>query len=139
MSGGEFLKKRSVLGLVIMLIGVAVLLYGIYNALTVEYVAANVPKIVENGFVPVTIGIVLLINGVVVQGFRKYYALIIHLIANIPYALAIIHLNNLAKQTAPSTNPRDYIMATMIYWIIGIIFNIGGIIANHLAKEQPAK
>ncbi len=133
------MKKRTMLGLVIMLVGVAILLYGIYKTLTIEYIAANVPKIVANGFVPVTIGIVLLINGVVVQGFRKYYALIIHLIANIPYALAIIHLNNLAQQTNPSTNPRDYIMATLIYWIIGAIFNIGGIIANHLAEKEPAK
>lgn len=133
------MKKRTMLGLVIMLVGIAILLYGVYKTLTVEYIAANVPKMVANGFVPVTIGIVLLINGVVVQGFRKYYALMIHLIANIPYALAIIGINNLAQQTNPSTNPQDYIMATLIYWIVGVVFNIGGIIANHLAEHETAK
>jgi len=119
-----------------MLVGVGILLYGVYNVLTTEYVEANIPNIVANGFVPITIGIVIFINGIVVQGFRNYYALIIHLIANVPYALAIIGINNLGQQTSPPTDPQEYIMATLIYWIIGAVLNIGGIIANRLKESQ---
>ena len=135
----KVLKKRTMLGLAIMLVGVAILLYGVYNALTIEYVETNIPNIVANGFVPITIGIVILINGIVTQGVRNYYALVIHLIANIPYAVAIIGINGLGQQTTPPTDPQEYVMATLIYWIIGAIFNIGGIIANRYAKKEPAK
>jgi hypothetical protein len=135
--GDEVLKKKAMLGLTIALVGAALLLYGIYYALTAEYVEANIPNIVANNFVPVTIGLVVIINGVVVQGFRNYYALMIHLIANAPYALAIIGINNLAQQINPPTNPQDYLMTNFIYiyWIIGAIFNIGGIIANRFANK----
>ena len=118
-----------------MLVGVATLLYGVYNTLTTEYIEANISKIVANGFVPITIGIVVLINGIVIQGFKNYYALVIHLLANIPYALAIMGTNNLGQQTNPPTDPQEYIMAMLIYWIIGAVLNIGGIIANRYAKK----
>jgi hypothetical protein len=129
------LKRKTILGLAIVMVGVAFLLYGIYNALTTEYVQANVPELVSNGFIPITIGIVLVINGIVVQGFRNYYALIIHLIANAPYALAILGIYNLGQQTNPPTDPREYIMTTLIYWIVGVIFNIVGIVANRFEKK----
>ena len=129
------MKKRSVLGIIILLAGLAVLAYGAYYVLTVKYVEANMTEIVGKGFVPIAIGVVLIIDGVVVRGFKNYYALVIHLIANIPYALAIMGINNLGQKTAPSTNPRDYLMATLIYWVIGIAFNIGGIIANRFTKK----
>jgi hypothetical protein len=134
-AGDVVLKRKAILGLAIMLVGVAFFLYGVYSALTTEHAQSNIPKLVVNGFVPITIGIVLLIDGVVVQGFINYYALIIHLIANIPYALAIMGINNLGQQTNPPTNPQEYITATLIYWIIGVIFNLGGIVANHFAKK----
>jgi hypothetical protein len=133
--GGEVLKKRTFLGIIILLVGLAVLAYGAYHVLTVKYVEANMHEIVGKGFVPIAIGVVLIIDGVVVRGFRNYYALVIHLIANIPYALAIIGINNLGQQTTPSTNPRDYVMATLIYWIIGVAFNIGGILANRFTRK----
>ena len=129
------LKRKTILGLVIVLVGVVFLFYGIYNALTTEYVQSNIPKLMTYAFVPILIGGVLLINGIVVQGFKNYYALIIHLIANVPYALAIMGINNLGQQSNPPTNPQEYIMATLIYWIIGVIFNLGGIVANHFAKK----
>jgi hypothetical protein len=129
------LKKRTVLGIIILLVGLAVLAYGAYHVLTVKYVEANMPEIVGKGFVPIAVGVVLIIDGVVVRGFRNYYALVVHLIANIPYALAIIGINNLGQQTMPSTNPLDYVMATLIYWIIGVAFNIGGILANRFTRK----
>jgi hypothetical protein len=129
------LKRKTILGLAIVLVGVAFLFYGIYNALTTEYVQSNIPELVTYAFVPIMTGGVLLIDGIVVQGFRNYYALIIHLIANVPYALAIMGINNLGQQSNPPTNPQEYIMATLIYWIIGIILNLGGIIANRYAKK----
>jgi len=131
------LKGKTILGLAIVLVGVAFLLYGIYNALTTGYAQSDIPKLVANAFVPITIGVVLLIDGVVVQGFKNYYALIIHLIANVPYALAIMGINNLGQQSNPPTNPQEYIMATLVYWIIGVIFNLGGIVANHFANKKP--
>jgi hypothetical protein len=131
------LRKKTMVGLAIALVGAALLLYGIYYALTTEYVEANIPQIVANGFVPIAIGTVVIIDGVVVQGFRNYYALIIHLIANVPYALAIIGIANLGQQINPPTNLQNYLMTNFIYiyWIIGAIFNIGGIIANRFAKK----
>jgi len=129
------LKKRAVLGIIILLVGLAVLAYGAYHVLTVNYVEANMSEIVAKGFVPIAVGVVLVIDGVVVRGFRNYYALLIHVIANAPYALAIIGINNLGQKTAPSTNWQDYLMATLIYWVIGIAINIAGIVANRFTKE----
>jgi hypothetical protein len=130
------LKGKTILGLAIVLVGAVILLYGIYNALTIGYEESNIARLVTNGFVPIMIGAVLIIDGIVVQGFRNYYALVIHLIANVPYALAIMGINNLGQQLNPPTNPQDYLMATLIYWIIGVILNIGGIIANRSSKQH---
>jgi hypothetical protein len=131
------LRKKAMLGLAIALVGAVSLFYGIYYALTAEYVEANIPQIMTNGFVPIVIGLVVIIDGIVVHGFRNYYALVIHLIANVPYALAIMGITSLGQQINPPTNPQDYLMTNFIYiyWIIGVIFNIGGIIANRFANK----
>ncbi|MGQ9565200.1 MAG: hypothetical protein ACUVT5_01455 [Candidatus Bathyarchaeales archaeon] len=67
------------LGLTIMLVGVVFMLYGLYWALTTEYVKANIRVLVSRGFVAIIVGVIVLINGVVMQGYRNYYALTIHL------------------------------------------------------------
>jgi len=127
------------LGLAIMLVGVVFMLYGVYWVLTTEFVEANIPTLVGRGFSAIMVGLVVFINGIVVQGYKNYYALGIHLLANIPYAIAIWTIFNMGyNQTSPPTDPQEYIMATIIYWIIGAILNIGGIVANRFVKEKTA-
>lgn len=130
------MKKKTMLGLTIMLVGVVFMLYGLYWALTTEYVKANIRVLVSRGFVAIIVGVIVLINGVVMQGYRNYYALTIHLLANIPYSVAIWSIFNLGYQTSPPTDPQEYIMSTFIYWIIGVILNVDGIIVNHFVKEK---
>lgn len=124
------------LGLAIMLVGVVFVLYGFYWVLTTEYVEANVRILVSRGFAAIMVGVIVLINGVVVQGYKNYYALTIHLLANVPYAVAIWSIFNMGYQPSPPTDPQEYLMATLIYWIIGAILNVGGIAANRFAKEK---
>jgi hypothetical protein len=135
-SGGDVLKKQTTLGLAIMLVGIVFVLYGVYWALTTEHVEANIRILVSRGFSAIIVGIIVLINGVVVQGYKNYHALTIHLLANIPYAVAIWSIFNMGYQASPPTDPQEYIMATFIYWIIGAILNVGGIVANRFAKEK---
>ncbi len=124
------MKGKGIVGGVLAILGVVLILLGLYRVVTSDFVASNILNIVGNGFAFVLYGAVVFIVGVVVAGFRNWVALALHLAAVVPYYFAIQSV--IAVGQTQSTQVRAYWDATTIPWIIGVILNFLGIIMNRV-------
>jgi hypothetical protein len=132
-------KGKGIVGGIIAIVGVLLIVFGIYRVVTSDFVAANIPGIVSNGFAFVLYGAVVFIAGVVIVGFRNWIALVLHLAAVVPYYFAIQSI--ITTGQTGSTDVRAYWDASTIPWIIGIILNLLGMIMNRVkvgAVKAPA-
>ena len=127
------MKVRTIIGLLIMIIGVLLIVYAAF-LLVQDAPGGNIPRIVGYDSVIALAGAVVFIEGVVVQGFKKIIALIIHLAAVIPYYLAIVQVQTLGNQGVRDLS--TYLNQTELYWAIGIILNIIGIILNRVGRKE---
>ncbi len=133
------MKGKGIVGGIIAILGVILIVLGIYRVVTSDFTAANIPNIVGNGFAFVLYGAVVFIAGVVVVGFRNWIALVLHLAAVIPYYFAIQSV--IATGEGMDAKPLAYFNASAIPWIIGIILNFAGIVMNRVtigARKAPA-
>jgi hypothetical protein len=120
----------------LMIVGVIAIVYGIYEITKYPLQASNVKDIVSKSVLYMLVGGVVFLEGVVVQGFKKVYALIIHLAAVVPYYLAIQQI--LSVGNTGSTQFQQYLSASEWYFIIGVVLNIVGLVANNLrAIREP--
>ncbi|HEY7588291.1 MAG TPA: hypothetical protein VIB49_06060, partial [Thermoplasmata archaeon] len=83
------MKGKGIVGGIIAIVGVVLIILGIYRIVTSDFEAANIPSIVGDGFAFVLYGAIVFIAGVVIVGFRNWIALVLHLAALIPYYFAI--------------------------------------------------
>ncbi len=127
------MKVRTIIGLIIMIIGVLIIVYAAF-LLVQDAPGGSVPRIVGYDSVLALAGAVVFIVGVVVQGFKKIFALIVHLVAVIPYYLAIVQVQSLGNQGVRDISM--YLNQTELYWAAGIILNIIGIILNRVGKKE---
>ena len=127
------MKVRTLIGLVIMILGILIIVYGAF-LLVQDGPGGSVPRIVGYDAVIALAGAVVFIVGVVVQGFKNIFALIVHLVAVIPYYLAITKVQSLGNGAV--SDASAYLMQTELYWAAGIILNIIGIILNRVVKKQ---
>ncbi len=133
------MKGKGIVGGIIVVIGVVLILLGIYRVVTSDFVASNISNIVGNGFGFVLYGAVVFIVGVVVVGFRNWIALVLHSAAVVPYYFAIQSV--IAVGQTQSTQVRAYWDASTIPWIIGVLLNFSGIIMNRVLigpRKAPA-
>ena len=128
------MKVKTIVGGIIAIVGVLILVYGIYRVVTSDFTTANIPNIVANGFAFVLYGAVVFIAGVVVVGFRNWVALILHLAAVIPYYFAIQSVISVGN--TQGTTVMAYLNASAIAWIIGIVFNIAGMVMNRVTVRR---
>jgi hypothetical protein len=117
-----------------MIVGVLLIVYGIYSVTKYPFQASNVKDIVSKSVLYVLVGGVVFLEGVVVQGFKKIYALILHLAAILPYYLAIQQILSVGNTGA--TNVQQYLAGSEYYFIAGVILNILGLIANNLRRVR---
>ena len=127
------LKVRTIIGLLIMILGVLLIVYAAF-LLVQDAPGGNIPQIVGYDSVIALAGAVVFIVGVVVQGLKNIFALIVHLVAVIPYYLAIIKVQSLGNQGFRDLS--TYLNQTELYWAAGIILNIIGIILNRVGKKE---
>lgn len=135
---GEEMKAKGIVGGIIAIVGVLVIVWGIYRVATSDFTSANIPSIVGNGFAFVLYGAVVFIAGVVVVGFRNWVALVLHLAAVIPYYFAIQSV--ISTGEGMDTRPLAYFNASAIPWIIGIVLNVAGMVMNRVtlgARKAP--
>lgn len=133
------MKAKGIVGGIVAIVGVILIVIGIFRVVTSNFIAANVPNIVANGFAWILYGAIVFIAGVVVVGFRNWVALLLHLAAVIPYYFAVQSV--IATGQAGGTQPLAYFNPSAIAWIIGIVLNIAGIIMNRVtigARKAPA-
>ncbi len=116
-----------------MILGVIMIVYGAF-LLVQDGSGGNIPRIVGYDAVIALAGAVVFIVGVVVQGLRNVFALIVHLVAVIPYYLAITKVQSLGQSGTSALS--TYLTQTELYWAAGIILNIVGIILNRVGKKQ---
>ena len=132
------MKVQGAVGGAIMVLGVAVMLWGIFKVVTTNFIPAYIPVLVGGGFAFLLYGAVLFVDGVVVSGFKNWIALALHLAANVPYFLAIgevIRIGASSGQEVPV-----YLSASGLWFAIGIALNVTGIILNRMktgAKKEP--
>jgi hypothetical protein len=130
-------KVQSAVGFALMIVGVLLIVYGIYSITKYSFLASNVKDIVSKSALYMIVGGVVFLEGVVVQGFKKIYALILHLAAILPYYLAIQQILSVGNTGA--TAVQQYLSASEYYFIAGVILNILGLIANNLRRvREPA-
>lgn len=133
------MKGKGIVGGIIAIVGVVLIILGIYRIVTSDFEAANIPSIVGDGFAFVLYGAIVFIAGVVIVGFRNWIALVLHLAALIPYYFAIQSIITTGQTQA--TDVRAYWDASTIPWIIGIILNLLGMVMNRVklgAVKAPA-
>ena len=124
------MKPERAGGTAILLVGVVLMIWGIYSVVTSNFIAANIPAIVASGFAVLLYGCVLLVTGVVVSGFRNWIALGLHLAAILPYYLAIQVV--ITTSVGLSQEPGPYLSASLIFWVLGIALNVAGIVMNRV-------
>ncbi len=117
-----------------MIVGVILVIYGVYSLTQYSFSASNVNDIVHKPVLYILVGGVVFLEGVVVQGFKKIYALIIHLAAIIPYYFAIQQI--LSVGSTGSTSVQQYLSASGYYFAIGVIKNIIGLVANNVRRVR---
>lgn len=128
------MKVRTIFGLLIMIVGILLIVYGAF-LLVQDGPGGSVPRIIGYDAIIGLAGGVIFIVGVVVQGFKRIIALIVHLIALIPYYLAISRIQTLGMQG--STDESTYLMQTELYWVAAIALGIIGVILNRTGKKKP--
>jgi len=125
------MKPERIAGLIVSVVGVLLMVWGSYVVSTSDFkLATNIPTIVSSGFAMILYGVVVFILGVVISGFRNWIALGLHLAATLPYLLAIQAI--IAQAQLLARLPADYFSASMIFWILGIALNVGGIVMNRM-------
>jgi hypothetical protein len=128
------LRGKGIVGGIIAAVGAIVIVLGLYRVITSDFVAANIPSIVGNGFAYILYGAVVFIVGVVVVNFRNPIALVIHLAAVVPYYFAIQAVIEVGQ--AGATTVGAYWSASSIPWILGVALNLIGIIVNRVVKVK---
>jgi ABC-type branched-subunit amino acid transport system permease subunit len=96
--------------------------------------SSNIPRIVGYDAIIALAGAIIFIMGVVIQGFKNIFALIVHLIALIPYYLAITKVQTLGQQG--TSDFSTYLTQTELYWAVAIILGIVGIILNRVGRKK---
>lgn len=130
------MKVRTIIGLLIMILGVLMIVYAAFLLVQDAPAATNgnIPRIVGYDSIIALAGAVVFIMGIVVQGFKSPFALLAHLIALIPYYLAITKVQSLGQQG--TSDFSTYLTQTDVYWAVAIILGIIGIILNRVGKKQ---
>lgn len=130
------MRVRTLIGVIIMILGVLAIVYAAF--LLVQDApnanSTNIPRIVGYDAIIALAGAVAFIMGVVIQGFRNIFALILHLIAIIPYYLAIAKVQTLGQQGIGDW--PTYLTKTELYWPAAIILGIIGVILNRVGRKK---
>ncbi len=96
--------------------------------------SGSVSRIVGNDAVIGLVGGVVLLVGIVVQGFRRILAIIIHLVSVIFYYEAILKVQTLGQQEI--SDYSTYLTQTQLFWGAAIFLGIVGIVVNGIEKKK---
>jgi len=134
----EMAAVRTIVGVTVSLIGLALLLYAGLNFNNLFFVQkmlteAAIPVYGRSVAAPAFLGLLILLDGSFVLGLKRVFSLSVHLLGNFVWLLALYQLNqNLA---VPTTDISAYKQVFYLVFV-GVVFFIVGIIVNDIPQRK---
>jgi len=135
------LSARTAAGLVFIIVGLALLLYGGYEFNNLFFVTKSVsvpaiPTYSQLVITPFLVGIIALLDGSVILGLKRSFSFSFHLLGNFVWVYALYLLyDNLA---IPITDISAYHQIFLLSFL-GLLFFTFGAVTNDIPKRQVAQ
>ena len=135
------MSARTVVGLVLIIVGFILLLFGGYEFNNLFFVAKSVsvsaiPTYSQLVVTPFLVGIIALLDGSVILGLKRSFSFSFHLLGNFLWLYAIYLLyDNLA---IPITDISAYHQIFLLSFL-GLVFFTLGAVTNDIPKRQVAR
>jgi hypothetical protein len=132
------LSGRTAVGIIFLIAGLALLLYGGYQFNNLFFIAksvsvADVPSYDQSVIAPFLLGILALLDGSVILGLKRSFSLGFHLVANVVWLYAVYLLyDNLAL---PITDITAYHESFLLSFL-GLVLFVLGAVANDIPKRK---
>ena len=129
---------RTVVGVVVSIIGLVMLLYAGLNFNNLFFVQkmltkADIPTYGRSVATPAFLGLLVLLDGSLVLGLKRFFSLSVHLLGNFVWLLAVYQLDrNLA---VPITDVSAYQQVFYLV-LVGVVFFIVGVIVNEIPQRK---
>ena len=129
---------RTIVGVVVSVIGFAALLYAGLNFNNLFFVQkmlsqVDIPVYDRSVAVPTFLGLLILLDGSFVLGLKRVFSLSIHLLGNFVWLLALYQLDQ--NLIIPIANISAYQQIFLLVFV-GVIFFIVGIIVNDIPQRK---
>jgi len=134
------LSARTVLGLVFILVGFVLLIYGGYEFNNLFFVAkfvsvSAIPTYSPLVVTPFLVGIIALLDGSVILGLKRSFSFSFHLLGNFVWLYAIYLLYD--NLSIPITDISAYHQIFLLSFL-GLIFFTLGAVTNDIPKRRAA-
>jgi len=129
---------RTVVGVIVSIIGLVLLLYAGLNFNSLFFVrkmltTADIPAYDRSVAVPAFLALLILLDGSFVLGLKRVFSLSVHLLGNFVWLLALYQLDqNLA---VPITDVSAY-QPVFYLILLGVVFFIVGVIVNDIPQRK---
>jgi len=129
---------RTIAGVIVSLIGLALLLYAGLNFNSLFFVQkmltqADIPVYDRSVAFPAFLGLLILLDGSFILGLKRVFSLSLHLLGNFVWLLALYLLNQ--NLLVPITDISSYQQVFYLVFV-GVVFFIVGIIVNDLPQRK---
>ena len=132
------LSGRTAIGIIFLLAGLALLLYGGYEFnnlffITKSVSVSQIPSYDQSVIAPFLLGILALLDGSVILGLKRSFSLGFHVLGNLVwlYALYLLY-DNLAL---PITDIAAYHQSFLLSFV-GLVLFVFGAVANDIPKRK---
>ena len=129
---------RTIVGVIVSLIGLMLLLYaglGFNNLFFVQksLTQTDIPVYDHLVMVPAFLGLLILLDGSFILGLKRAFSLSLHVLGNVVWLIALYQLNQ--NLTIPTIEISVY---QQIFYLVlaGVVFFIVGIIVNDIPQRK---
>ncbi len=129
---------RTGVGVVVSIIGLALLLYAGLNFNNLFFIQkmltkTDIPAYNQSVAVPAFLALLVLLDGSFVLGLKRVFSLSLHLLGNFVWLLALYQMNQ--KLAVPITDVSAY--QELFYLVlVGVVFFIVGVIVNDIPQRK---
>jgi hypothetical protein len=130
--------KRTIVGVVISIIGLILLLYAGLNFNNLFFAEkmitkADIPVYGRSAVAPAFLGLLILLDGSFVLGLKRVFSLSVHLLGNFVWLLALFQLD---QHLAAATTDISAYQQVFYLVLAGVVFFIVGIIVNDIPQRK---
>ncbi len=129
---------RTVVGVIVSIVGLLVLLYAGLNFNSLFFVQkmltkSAIPTYGQSVAVPAFLALLVLLDGSFVLGLKRIFSLSVHLLGNFVWLLALYQLNQ--RLAVPVTDVSAY-QEVFYLVLVGVFFFIVGVIVNDIPQRK---